>query len=44
LDSIQLASAIFFNNYSKIDQFISSDKILLNISKEFFTILNPEDL
>ncbi|HED38506.1 MAG TPA: PIN domain-containing protein [Ignavibacteria bacterium] len=44
LDSLQLASAFFFNNYSKIDYFVSSDKKLLNISKEYFQILNPEEL
>lgn len=44
LDSLQLASAIFSNNYSKIDYFVSSDKKLLNIAKEFFQIINPEEL
>jgi len=44
LDSLQLASAIFFNNYCKIDYFVSSDKKLLNISKEYFQIINPEEL
>ena len=44
LDSLQLAAAIFSNNYSKIDYFISSDKKLLNISKEFFQTINPEEL
>ena len=43
LDSLQLASAIFSNNYSKIDYFVSSDKKLLNIAKEFFQIINPEE-
>ena len=36
LDSLQLASALLANNYSKIDYFISSDKKLLNIAKEYF--------
>ncbi|NCS87679.1 MAG: hypothetical protein AUK34_03405 [Ignavibacteria bacterium CG2_30_36_16] len=44
LDSLQLASAIFSNNYSRIDYFVSSDKKFLNIAKEFFQILNPEEL
>ena len=44
LDSLQLASAIFSNNYSKIDYFVSSDKKLLNVAKEFFQIINPEEL
>ena len=44
LDSLQLASAVFFNNYSKIDFFVSSDKKLLNIAKEFFQVINPEEL
>jgi uncharacterized protein len=44
LDSLQLASAIFSNNYSKIDYFISSDNKLLNVAKEFFRIINPENL
>ena len=44
LDSLQLASAIFSNNYSKIDYFVPSDKKLLNIAKEFFQIINPEEL
>ena len=43
LDSLQLASAIFSNNYSEIDYFVSSDKKLLNIGKEFFQIINPEE-
>ena len=44
LDSLQLASAIYSNNYSKIDYFVSSDKKLLNIVKEYFQIINPEEL
>lgn len=44
LDSLQLSSAVFSNNYSKIDYFISSDKKLLNTAKEFFQVLNPEEL
>ena len=44
LDSLQLASAVFFNNYSKIDFFVSSDKKLLKIAKEFFQVINPEEL
>ena len=44
LDSLQLASAVFSNNYAKIDYFISSDKKLLNIGNEFFQIINPEEL
>ena len=44
LDSLQLGSAIFFNNYSNIDYFVSSDKKLLNIAKEFFQIINPEEV
>lgn len=44
LDSLQLASAVFANNYSKIDYFVSSDKKLLNIAKEYFQIINPEEL
>jgi predicted nucleic acid-binding protein len=44
LDSLQLASAVFSNNYSKIDYFVSSDKKLLNIAKEYFQIINPEEL
>lgn len=44
LDSLQLATAIFSNNYSQIDYFVSSDKKLLNIAKEFFQILNPEQI
>ena len=44
LDSLQLASAIFSDNYSKLDYFVSSDKKLLNVAKEFFQIINPEEL
>ncbi|MDZ7623016.1 MAG: type II toxin-antitoxin system VapC family toxin [Ignavibacteriaceae bacterium] len=44
LDSLQLASAIFSNNYSKLDYFVSSDKKLLNIAKDFFQTINPEEL
>jgi predicted nucleic acid-binding protein len=44
LDSIQLASAFFYNKYSKIDYFVSSDKKLLRAAKEFFQVINPEEL
>jgi predicted nucleic acid-binding protein len=44
LDSLQLASAIFSNNYSKLDYFVSSDKKLLNIAKDIFQTINPEEL
>lgn len=44
LDSLQLSSAVYANNYSKIDYFVSSDKKLLNIAKEFFQVINPEGL
>jgi hypothetical protein len=44
LDSLQLASAIFSNNYSNIDYFVSSDRKSLSIAKEFFQIINPEEL
>lgn len=44
LDSLQLASAIYLNNISKINYFISSDKKLLNLAKELFPIINPENL
>lgn len=44
LDSLQLASAVYSNNYYKIDYFVTSDKKLLNIVKEFFQIINPEEL
>lgn len=44
LDSLQLASAVFFNNFLKIDYFVASDKKLLNVTKEFFQVLNPEEL
>lgn len=43
LDSIQLAGAIFFNQFLKVDSFICSDKKLLNIAKEYFMVFNPED-
>jgi uncharacterized protein len=44
LDSIQLASAVYSNSYSKIERFISSDQKMLNVAKEFFTVINPENL
>lgn len=44
LDSLQLASSLYSNNYFKIDFFVSSDKKLLNIAKEHFPIINPEKL
>jgi predicted nucleic acid-binding protein len=44
LDSLQLATAIFSNNYSKIDYFVSADKKLLIVANEFFQIINPEEL
>ena len=42
LDSLQLAVAIYSNDYFKIDYFVSSDKKLNNIAKEFFEVFNPE--
>ena len=44
LDSLQLASSLYSNNYFKIDYFVSLDKKLLNIAKEYFPIINPEKL
>lgn len=44
LDSIQLASAVYSNSYSKIERFVSSDQKMLNVAKEFFQVINPEDL
>lgn len=44
LDSLKLASAVFSSSYSEIDYFVSSDKKLLNIAKEYFQIINPEEL
>ncbi|MGD8778849.1 MAG: type II toxin-antitoxin system VapC family toxin [Ignavibacteria bacterium] len=44
LDSLQLASALYYNSYSKVDYFISADKKLLNAAKEFFKVINPEEL
>lgn len=44
LDSIQLATAVYSNNYAKINYFISADKKLLNVAKEFFEVINPENL
>jgi uncharacterized protein len=43
LDSMQLAGAIYFDNFFKVDYFISSDKKLLNVAKDFFFTFNPED-
>lgn len=44
LDSIQLATAVYSNSYSKIEYFVSSDQKMLNVAKEFFPVLNPESL
>jgi len=44
LDALHLSSAIFFNRYDKIDYFITSDKRFLNIIKNYFPILNPEEI
>jgi len=41
LDALQLSSAIFTHQFFRIDYFVSSDKRLLNIAKDFFNILNP---
>lgn len=44
LDSIQIASAVYSNSYSKIEYFVSADQKMLNVAKEFFTVINPENL
>ncbi|MBU0559328.1 MAG: type II toxin-antitoxin system VapC family toxin [Bacteroidetes bacterium] len=44
LDSLQLASAFYSNNFVKIDYFISSDNKFLKVAKHFFQIINPEEL
>jgi len=43
LDALQLASAILSNNIITIDYFVSSDKKLNNVVKEYFKVFNPED-
>lgn len=43
LDAIQLSAAIVSHQVLPVDYFISSDKELLNVSNEYFSIFNPED-
>lgn len=44
LDSLQLASAFYFNNYQSLDFFSTADKKLLRIARDFFQTINPEEL
>lgn len=43
LDAIQLSAAIVSHQTVTIDYFICSDKKLLNVAKEYFTVFNPEN-
>ncbi|OQX22840.1 MAG: hypothetical protein BWK80_29090 [Desulfobacteraceae bacterium IS3] len=43
LDALQLSAALFSHQILCIDRFVSSDKKLLSVAEEFFTIFNPED-
>lgn len=42
LDAIQLSVAIFSHQFFPINYFVGSDKKLLNVTKEYFAIFNPE--
>ena len=42
LDAIQLSSAIIFHQFVPINYFVCSDKKLLNVAKEYFSVFNPE--
>lgn len=43
LDAIQLSAAMITNQIIPIDYFVCSDKKLVNIARDFFTIFNPQD-
>ncbi|MDL2122134.1 MAG: type II toxin-antitoxin system VapC family toxin [Deltaproteobacteria bacterium] len=42
LDSIQLSTAIITNQILRIDYFVTSDKTLANVAKDYFPIFDPE--
>jgi len=42
LDSLQLSTAFVAHRVLPIDWFITSDKPLLNIAREYFPVFNPE--
>lgn len=42
LDSIQLSIAIIINQIFRIEYFVTSDKNLSNVAKDYFTIFDPE--
>lgn len=42
LDSIQLSTAIIINQIFRIEYFVTSDKNLSNVAKDYFTIFDPE--
>ena len=42
LDSIQLSAAIIKNQIFRIEYFVTSDKTLANVAKDYFPIFDPE--
>ena len=43
LDAIQLSAAIFAHQIVTIDYFVCSDRKLINVANDYFTIFNPND-
>ncbi|MCD6184728.1 MAG: type II toxin-antitoxin system VapC family toxin [Deltaproteobacteria bacterium] len=44
LDSLQLSTAIITNQIFQFEYFVTSDKILSNIAKDYFPIFDPESV
>ena len=42
LDSIQLATALMAHQVYPVDVFVTSDRLLFAVAKEYFNIFNPE--
>ncbi len=42
LDSMQLSTAIITNQIFLIDYFVTSDKNLCNVAKDYFPVFDPE--
>lgn len=43
LDAIQLSTAIISNQIIPVDYFVTSDKKLLKVTKDYFAAFNPEE-
>lgn len=43
LDAFQLAAALFCHHIIPVDTFVTSNHRFINVSKDYFTVFNPED-